>query len=176
MRSRGTPSRSSVLQATSRASVESRPPETPMATRRLADVFQPLGQAGDLGVEDFLAALGKSLLAGRHERMGVERTQQVGVGAGFWTADRERQRESRLASDGSRVVAEAVGLLPVVAQAVEVDVGAQQTFVALEARRLGQQRAVLGDQAVAAEDDVGGRFLRRRTRRRRRRPCSGRTG
>ena len=126
--------------------------------RRLADVLEPLGQAGHLGPEDLLAALAQLLLA-RAGRTGGRRRRGAGRPARLAAVQRERHaREVAAGADVQRGVAEAVGADAVGAQAVEVDVGDQQRVVALEALRLGQQRAVLGDEAVAAEDDVGGRF------------------
>ena len=142
---------------------------------RLADVLQPRGQARHLGVEDLLAALAQ--FAGRVGTNGWASTsrarprpawplQRVNVDAAEFAlqarASVPRRRSCRLSAIG--------------AQAIEIDVGDWQMLVALEARRLGQQLAVLRDQAVAAEDDVGASIRRRRRQRRRSRRCSGPTG
>ena len=75
--SRGMPSASQVLHTTSRASVESSPPETPMAIAVLADVLQPLRQPAHLRLENLLAAFAQ-LIAGRgHERVRLHGPQQL---------------------------------------------------------------------------------------------------
>ena len=73
-------------------------------------------------------------------------------------------------------VAKAVRARPVAVESFDVDVGDQQRFVALKARRFRQQGAVLGDQAMAAEDEVGRRFVNAATSVQRTRPRSGPTG
>src|SRR5207253_2840891 len=57
-----------------------------------------------------------------------------------------------------RAGAEAVRPQTIHTETVQIDIGSQQAIVALEAPRLGEQGAVLGNQTVTAEDDVGCRF------------------
>ena len=160
MRSRGTPSASRVLQATSRASVESRPPETPMATGGLPMCSSRLARPATWVWKISSQRSRSCSWPARHERMGVDgRGASRRGGSPRPRTNGRRARTSRAPPTYSAGIAEAVGAQAVDAQAVEVDVGDQQRVVAPKALRLGQERAVLGDQAVAAEDDIGGRFL-----------------
>ena len=97
------------------------------------------------------------LLAARHERMGVDRPQQARPAA-VWPARTARGETSRsLRRERSESPKLLVRCRSARSRSRSTSAD-QQRVVALEARRLGQQRAVLGDQAMAAEDDVGRRF------------------
>ncbi|MEZ6075478.1 MAG: hypothetical protein R3C56_07345 [Pirellulaceae bacterium] len=60
----------------------------------------------------------------------------------------------------------ASGDLAVVGESLQVDVGGSRRVfdpaaaLQADALGLGQQRTIFGDQAMATEDDVGGRFAR----------------
>ena len=170
---RSRPSMSQVVTATSSASVESRPPEMPMIQRRAGrELLDPLGQARALDAEDLGAAavqLGPS--AGTNGvpgtsrfspsmRLGQRRTERGG------TASRATEASSKLVMTRRSV-----------AQLGDVDIAGDRVRVAADRLavadpgRLGQQPAVLGDQAMAAEDDVGGRFGRPAAGHRIRRRC-----
>ena len=91
---------------------------------RLADVLQPLGQAGDLRLEDFLAAFAQLLLPLRHERMGIDGAAQVGAASACRCRGRKGVRTNGLVPRPSRAgVAETVGAQAIGAEAVEIDVG-----------------------------------------------------
>ena len=68
--------------ATSSASVESSPPETPMATGGVPMCSSRLARPGDLDVEDLVAALAQLALARRHERVRIDRRGASGASAG----------------------------------------------------------------------------------------------
>ena len=127
MRSRGTPSTSSVLQATSRASVESRPPETPMATR-------PACRCAPAAAPGRRPASGRSprqrssqRRPGRAGRTGAPRRRAAARGSRGGAFEVEADAAERPpAPRYSGGVAEAVGPQAVVREAVEVDVGDEQ--------------------------------------------------
>ena len=132
------PSRSNVLQATSRASVESSPPEMPMVTGGLADVLQPFGQAGDLGVKDLLAAFARAD-PGRAAQTDAASTrphqpQRRALGG---EAECARRRTARSLLQRQRI-GERVGLEPFDVQPFQVDVADEQRAASREARRLGR--------------------------------------
>ena len=149
---RGRPSRSKVAHATSRASVESRPPDRPSVTRvaacaRAAWPGRRSGWRRSLG-----SARRDGGIAG-HEGCGsTRRTRRCGLGGG----DLPQVARGGTAAPGHDRVGE--GGLPraLDQQALHVHVGDQELALAAEALALGQQGRVLGDQELAAEDDVGG--------------------
>jgi len=94
MRVRGAPRASIVLQATSRASVESRPAGHADARRGLADVLQALRQTGHLRLENLLAALAQLIASLRHEGMAsISRRRSAGAAvAGRTNGTRSKPR------------------------------------------------------------------------------------
>ncbi len=152
MPARGRPRRSKVRTQTRRASVESRPPERPRTTR-----FTPtcsIRRARPAVWIENTSRHRSSRVAGSAGTKGcgsIARTRRWGCGAG---TGREGHRPV-----GRGVVVDRVGErgLPraLDAQALHVDVGHDQLAVPPEALPLGEQHAVLGDQQVAAEDEVG---------------------
>ena len=158
---RSIPSRSSVLTATSSASVESSPPETPrwsvvpagscsirlaspahwiskISAHRRFSSGPSAGTNGDAGTNRFRS----SVVAGRWN--GIRRN---GASAG----------PAAIRSSGRAAVGLHLGGVDVLDDPVRV---AADRPAVPHAGRLGQQAAVLGDQAVAAEDQVGGRLRR----------------
>ena len=128
MRSRGTPSGVHRLARHQQGQRRIESAGDADGDRRLADVLQPLGQAGDLGVEDLLAALAQLLLSVRHERMGVDRPRAGRSGtccspSANGDASERRRSHARIQLG----VAEAVGAQAVGAEAVEIDVGDEQS-------------------------------------------------
>src|SRR5262249_39638578 len=119
--------------------------------------LQPPGQARDLDGEYLLAALAQLLLAARHERVRLDVAAQP-----F-----RRTLAAEGEADGGELLAAlavepagavAVGPRPVQPPAFEVDVRDSERRLRLQPLRLGQHACTLGDQAMAAEDHVGGRF------------------
>src|SRR5262249_11720920 len=115
---------------------------------RLAELLQPAGQAGHLGLEDLLAAFAQPLFVLRDERIRVDLpaqhatflphlSGQVRRRPQLETAAPERPRQAGV----EWTEAETVGPDAVGPQAVQIDVGSQQGPLALEAARLAQKIA-----------------------------------
>ena len=125
---------------------------------RLADVFEPAGQAGDLGMKDLLAALAQLFLP--RGTNGWASTSRSKRGPNF----RSPTENGIDAIDSLQAPVREAASLKLVVRARLVrsrstsTSAAMKQIVALKARRFGQKRAVLRDQAVAAEDEVLSRF------------------
>ena len=154
--------------------MESSPPERPRTTRFAPHVLEPPGEAGGLDREDLAAALVEGGGVGGDEGVGVHGPDEpVGLRGGHG-------RQGDRAVGGARAV-DGVGegrlagaLDP---QALDVHVGHHEVAVAPEALALGEEDAVLRDQQVPPEDEVGRATRGRpRWRRRRRRACGPTAG
>ena len=112
------------------------------------------GEARRLDGEDLLAVLVATVRVGRYERMLAVAAAQLRRLAGRHAegeADDAGANGHRGAEEGA--VAAAFG-----GEAVEVDLRDDQGEVEAEAFRFAEHHAVLGDEAMAAVDDVGARF------------------
>src|SRR5208283_2367802 len=125
-------------------------------------MLQPLGQPRDLDMEDLLAALAQLFLAARHERMGLDRAPQLRRRFRLLHSQLEALHpEAGPRSEEQRMpgLAEAIGAQPIDLEPVEIDIDDPQDILSLEPRRVIEDGAVLGDQAMAAEDDIRRRFM-----------------
>ena len=104
---------------------------------RLADVFEPLGEAGDLGVEDLLAALAQ-LRPGRAARTDGRRCRAPVRRCGRRRRTRTAMRRNSRPESRQRLVEAVVVRSRSCAQAVEIDVGDEQA---------GSSRRKRGDSA-----------------------------
>ena len=153
--SRGRPSRSKVRSTTSRASVESRPPESPRVTRFDAGVLEPLGEARGLDGEDLAQRSSSSGRVRRARRDGDPPGARGGAAAAAGIGC-ERRCAGSPAGSTCTASANEVCRMRSTQQPLDVDVGHDQLAVAPEALALGEEHAVLGHQQLAAEHDVGG--------------------
>ena len=148
----GRPRRSKVRTQTRRARVESRPPERPRTTRFTPTCSRRRARPA-VWIEKTSRQRSSSVAgsAGTNGCGSIARTRRWGCGAG---TGREGDRPV-----GRGVVVDRVGErgLPraLDAQPLHVHVGHDHLAVPAEALALGEQDAVLGDQQVAAEDEVG---------------------
>ena len=142
---------------------------------RLADVFQRLARPATC-VRKISSQRSRSCLLARGTNGWASTSRARRCGGSARSRANGTRGKSTLHAEVKLGVAEAVGAQAVGAQAIQIDVGDQQVIVPLETARLGQENAVLGDQAMAAEDHVGGRFPDAAGGVDDRRRCSGRTG
>ena len=145
------------------------------AGRGLADVFQALGQAGHLRLENLLAALAQLIAFLRHEGMGVDHPAQVGRRRPW------RQDERRCARNRGRARRRAGRRRSCWCGCGPRGGGRGRRRRSAARRRAGSGATRPG--ACRSRRSGSGRrrrrrwsIPRRRRRRRRRRPCSGRTG
>src|SRR5260370_34529023 len=116
-------------------------------------------------MENLLAALAQLLLAARHKGMridiAIKRQRSPLAIQGEWHAY-EPPYPQPLSPQGrgeQTTGREAIGPLPLHAQAFQIEIGDEKVLFSLEAIRFRQDRAVLRDQAVPAESQVRGRFV-----------------
>ena len=158
MPARGRPRRSNVRTQTSSASVESRPPDRPSTTRCDARRARAAARGRRSGSR---RSRGSARRASRGPRArtgaarssarrrcgcgaGIGRARTVPVGRAGRRARRRRSEVWRARSTRSRSTSTSVD---------------DELAVAAEALALGEEDAVLGDQQVAAEDEVGRRLV-----------------
>ena len=176
MLARGRPSASKALAATSRAWVESSPPETPMTMRSAVGRPQPLHQALHLDVEGLVAVLVEARRIVRHEGEAVERPHR---------GPRPRRSAGARTRRGGRRVS---GWPAAAAASLKVGVrmrSSRRRSTSTSATAIwacggkrsvcGQQRAQLVDRRLAVPGEVGGALARARPRNRRRPPGSAST-
>ena len=155
----GTPSRSNVFATTSRASVESSPPDTPMATAGLpmwsSRFASPATCVAKISSHRSVSVVGSD---GTNGCGSTRRSSLPTISArSSWNATRRKSRSNPGAWRTS------LKLFPCVrsrCKPIQVDVGNREVSVPPEPPGLGQDAAVLGDEAVPAEHDVGRRFAR----------------
>ena len=153
--SRGSASRSNVRSTTSRASVESSPPERPRVTACTPGVLEALGQARGLDGEDLL---GSARRAGRGRRARTDADPPAAPGGAAPAAGSGASAHApvRLGAASCTPSAKEVWRMRSTARRSVSTSVTIRSPVAPEALALREQRRVLRHQELAAEHDVGG--------------------
>ena len=123
-------------------------------------LFDSLGQSRALDAEDLGAAAVELGALRRHERRARHLALQAlhrSARANRNPAERLHERRAVVEAGRDAAIGEQLGDVDILGDRVRV---AANRLAVADPRRLGQQPAVLGDQAMAAENDVGRRFGR----------------
>ena len=121
-----------------------------------AGVLEPACEPRGLDGEDVLAALVEGGGIARHEGMGVDGAHQA---MGMGRRDRRQLDAAVFGAQGIHGIGERVLPQALDREPLRVDVAEHEVALALEPLAFGEKDAVLRDDQMAVEDDVGGRLV-----------------